>query len=114
MKHNDTHGVPEVVAPSWQAEAMARHAYERGCNAMRDRAILLIEARYESGHTCEPWVLVKELQKLDNPTDPAGVEASDEAELRKRIGKLRTALQQLENGAGADVAHAALEDDDAR
>jgi hypothetical protein len=44
----------------------------------------------------------------------AGVEASDEAELRKRIGKLRTALQQLENGAGADVAHAALEDDDAR
>jgi hypothetical protein len=63
----------------------------------------------------EPLVLGTPAELATRRIGPAdGVEASDEAELRKRIGKLRTALQQLENGAGADVAHAALEDDDAR
>jgi hypothetical protein len=67
-------GVTQAPAPSWQAEAVARHAYERGANAMRDRAILVIEARHESGYDCSPWLLVKAIRDAEVPRDPCGVE----------------------------------------
>lgn len=57
-------------APTWQQKVMERMAFERGVQGMRDRAILVIEARHESGHDCSPTVLVKAIREADDPTDP--------------------------------------------
>jgi hypothetical protein len=98
--------VPADDAPTWQEQAMRRLAWEQGANAMLDRIVALIEARYESGYSCEPWLLVKEIRKLpvlaapsaDRAAAPAPVATLTDEELAD-CGL----LSELDDGEAVEV-----------